>query len=67
MGLTGGEIYKLASETTEQEFNNLFNLFTDKEEKMFDSLVKLGDEKNVSLWTVISHRYETVKATQIQD
>lgn len=65
--MNGEEIYKLASETTEQEFNNLFNLFNESEEKMFNSLVNLGDEKKVALWTVISHRYETVKATQMQD
>ena len=65
--MNGQEIYKLASETTKQEFNNLFNLFTDSQIKMFDSLVKLGDEDNVALWTTISEKYNTVKATQLQD
>lgn len=61
------EIYKLASKTTEQEFKNLFNLFTEKEEKDFNCLIRLGDEKEVALWTVIFNRYATEKAIQIQD
>jgi hypothetical protein len=65
--MTTQEIYKLASETSEQEFNNLFNLFTDKEEKDFNCLVRLGDSKEVALWTVISERYATEKAMQLQD
>lgn len=58
MKISSEEIYKLASETTEQELNNLLNKFTNKEELMFNSLVKMGDIKEVALWTVISERYE---------
>ena len=65
--MNANEIYKQANETTVQEFNNLFNLFTEKEECLFNSLVRLGDEKNVALWTVISERYSTEKATQLQN
>lgn len=61
------EIYKLASETTEKEFNNLFNMFSQKENNLFDCLVRLGDEKKIALWTVISDRYEVEKATQEQN
>ena len=46
-------IYKLAIETTTPEFNNLFNLFTDKEEKMFNSLIKLGDSNSLLVGDVI--------------
>ena len=65
--MNGEEIYKLASKTTEQEFNNLFNLFTSKEEEDFNCFVRLGDEKEVALWTVIANRYATEKAIQTQD
>lgn len=58
MKLTSAEIYQLASEITEKEFTNLYNRLTDKEETLFNSLVKLGDRKEVALWTVVSERYE---------
>jgi hypothetical protein len=65
--MTTEEIYKLASEITEKEFNNVFNKFTAKEVECFNSLVKLGDAKEVALFTVISEKYENKKAIQIQD
>lgn len=56
--MTNQEIYNLANETTENQFNNLFNLFSIQEEIKFNQLVKLGDKKNIALWTIISERYE---------
>ena len=56
--MTTQEIYTLANETTENQFNNLFNLFSKGEETKLNQLVKLGDKKNVALWTIISERYE---------
>lgn len=55
--MTTQEIYQLASETTEKQFNNLFNEFTEKEVLKFNSLIKLGDNKFLALWTIISERY----------
>ena len=51
------EIYKFAEEITEKEFNNVFNRFSEKEVALFESLVKLGDKKEVALFTVISQKY----------
>ena len=56
--MTTQEIYTLANETTENQFNNLFNLFTKEEETKLNQLVNFGDKKNVALWTIISERYE---------
>lgn len=56
--MTTQDIYNLSNETTENQFNNLFNLFSTKEETKFNQLVKLGDKKNVALWTIISERYK---------
>ena len=56
--MTTQEIYTLANETTGNQFNNLFNLFSKEEENSFNQLVKLGDKKNIALWTIISERYE---------
>jgi hypothetical protein len=51
------EIYTLAKETTEKQFENLFNGFTKQEIIKFNSLIKLGDDKFLALWTIISERY----------
>ena len=61
------EIYKLASEITEKEFNNVLFNFNKTELELFNSLVKLGDTKEVALFTVISEKYENKKSIQIQD
>jgi hypothetical protein len=61
------EIYKLASEITEKEFNNVLFNFNKSELELFNSLVELGDTKEVALFTVISEKYENKKAIQIQD
>lgn len=55
--MTTQEIYKLSNETTENQYNNLVNLFSIKEEESLNILIKLGDSKNLALWTVIAERY----------
>jgi hypothetical protein len=55
--MTTQEIYKLANETTENQYNNLVNLFSTEEEKSLNILIKLGDSKELALWTVIAERY----------
>ena len=55
--MTTSKIYKLASETTEKQYNNLVNLFSTKEEKSLNILIQLGDSKELALWTVIAERY----------
>ena len=62
--MTTQEIYTLANETTENQFNNLFNLFSKGEETKLNQLVKLGDKKNVALWTIISERYENNEVSE---
>jgi len=63
--MTTQEIYTIANQTTEAQFNNLFNLFTDKEVFCFNKLVNLGDSKNLALWTIISGRYENNQDSEI--
>lgn len=58
MVLTSAEIYKLASEISEKDYTNLFNKFSDSETSKLERLVKMGDRKEVALWTIISERYE---------
>jgi len=65
MKLTSTEIYTLANEITEQQFNNLFNIFTEEQEKEFNCLVRLGDSKEVALWTVISNKYENKEVSEM--
>lgn len=55
--MTTQEIYTLANETTEAQLNNLVNGFNDKELKEFNTLLKLGDTKELALWTIIAGRY----------
>jgi hypothetical protein len=55
--MTTQEIYTLANETTENQYNNLVNLFSTKEEESLNILIRLGDRKELALWTVISERY----------
>lgn len=63
--MTTQDIYTLASEIKENEFNNLFNGFNNNEENEFNLLVKLGDKKEVALWTVIAKRYEGVEQSKM--
>ena len=41
--------------------------FNKTELELFNLLVKLGDTKEIALFTVISEKYENKKAIQIQD
>jgi hypothetical protein len=63
--MTSQEIYQLASETTDQQFNNLLNGFNQEEENTFNTLVRLGDSKEVALWTVIAVRYNKVEVSEM--
>jgi hypothetical protein len=63
--MTTQDIYTLANETTENQFNNLLNGFNKEEEKEFNILVKLGDKKEVALWTMIAKRYSDVEKSEI--
>jgi hypothetical protein len=63
--MTTQDIYILANETTENQFNNLTNSFSKNEETKFNQLVKLGDKKEVALWTIISERYENNEFSEI--
>lgn len=59
------EIYTLANEVTENQFNNLLNGFNSEETKSFNQLVRLGDKKEVALWTVIAERYNNVEVSEL--
>jgi len=63
--MTTQEIYTLANEITEAQFNNVLNRFTAEEETLFNSLVKLGDRKEVALFTVISEKYSKVEISEL--
>lgn len=64
--MTTQEIYTLANEITEAQFNNLLNGFNSEETKSFNQLVRLGDKKEVALWTVIAERYNNaVEASEL--
>jgi len=63
--MTTQEIYTLASEITENQFNNLLNGFNTEKTKSFNQLVRLGDKKEVALWTVISERYNAVEVSEL--
>ncbi len=63
--MTTQEIYTLANETTEKQLNNLLNGFNKEEENAFKALVKLGDSKELALWTVISERYNKSEVSEV--
>ena len=63
--MTTKEIYTLANETTEAQLNNLINGFDTKEESLFNSLVKMGDSKELALWTVIAEKYNAVEVSEM--
>lgn len=54
--MTTTEIYQLASETTQKKVNNLLAGFNNEEARTFERLVRLGDSKELALWTVIAKR-----------
>jgi hypothetical protein len=55
--MTTQEIYTQANSTTESQFSNLLNGLNESELKTQKSLVRLGDTKELALWTVIAQRY----------
>ena len=63
--MTTQEIYTLANETTTAQLNNLVNGFNQEEENSFNTLVKLGDKKELALWTVIAERYNNVEVSEM--
>ena len=63
--MTTQEIYALANETTTAQLNNLVNRFNQEEENSFNTLVKLGDKKELALWTVIAERYNNVEVSEM--
>lgn len=63
--MTTQEIYTQANETTESQFSNLYNSLNENELKSYNSLVKLGDSKNLALWTVIAKRYENNEVSEM--
>lgn len=65
--MTTQEIYTLANEITEIQFNNLLSGFNTEETKSFNQLVRLGDKKEVALWTVISERYNAVEVSELHN
>jgi len=63
--MTTQEIYTLANETTENQLNNLLNGFNTKQENSFNTLVRLGDRKEVALFTVISEKYNKEEVSEM--
>jgi hypothetical protein len=63
--MTTQEIYTIANKITEAQFDTLLNGFNPEEEKSFNTLVKLGDTKEVALWTVIAERYNSVEVSEM--
>ena len=55
------DIYTLASRLTEQEVSNILGSWEQKEEtksiESFDSLVRLGDSRELAMATVIAEKY----------
>lgn len=63
--MTTQEIYTSANETTENQYNNLVNLFSTEEEETLNILIKLGDSKELALWTVIAERYNKIEVSKM--
>lgn len=61
--MTTQEIYTLANELTKQEVNNILGSWEKKEEtksiESFNSLVRLGDSKELAMATVIAEKYNS--------
>lgn len=55
--MTHKDISELAKETTEKQFDNLFNLFSQYEIEYYNSLLKKNYHKYKALWITISKRY----------
>jgi hypothetical protein len=65
--MTTQEIYKLANEITENQYNNLVNLFSTKEEESLNILIRLGDSKELALWTIIAERYNNPVSERFEE
>jgi hypothetical protein len=65
--MTTQEIYKLANEITENQYNNLVNLFSKKEEESLNILIRLGDSKELALWTIIAERYNNPVSERFEE
>jgi len=64
--MTTQEIYTQANATTESQFSNLLNGLNESELNTQKSLVRLGDSKEVALWTVIAQRYAVKSDGQME-
>ena len=55
--MNAAEIYKLATEITEQEINNVLNAWEMQEDaekiRAYNSLVRLGDRKELAMATIM--------------
>jgi hypothetical protein len=65
--MTVQEIYAQANETTENQYNNLVNLFSIKEEQSLKILIRLGDSKELALWTIIGERYNNKASERYEE
>lgn len=67
--MTTPEIFKLASELTEKEINNVLNHWELTNEfeciRLFNSLVKLGDSRELALASAIADKYNNKKSDGI--
>ena len=63
--MTTKEIYTQANETTEAQFSNLYNDLIETELISYNSLVRLGDKKELALWTIIAKRYEKNEVSEM--
>jgi hypothetical protein len=63
--MTNVEIYKLASELTEKQVENTLLYWNEINDKktldLFNSLVRLGDSKELALSTSIAERYKRIE------
>lgn len=62
--MTTQEIYTLANKMTDQEVNNILGSWDQRNEtksiETFNSLVRLGDSRQLAVITVISEKYNSV-------
>jgi hypothetical protein len=59
------EIYNLANELTEQEVNNVIANWDIKRVESYNTLVRLGDSKQLSCATVIAEIYNDKGASEM--
>lgn len=63
--MTPREIYQFANEITQEEFNNTLNGFNSEEVELYEDLVRLGDKKEVALFTVIAKKYNEKEVSEM--